>query len=95
MWQYIGKRLLLMIPTLVGAALVIFLLMNIIPGDIALLVIGGDQGGDINPQELAKLRGHLGLDRPLYVQFLAWLWGWYAWTSVPRCGLVLRSWKKS
>ena len=64
-----------MIPTLVGAALVIFLLMNIIPGDIALLIIGGDQGGDINPQELAKLRIHLGLDRPLYVQFLAWLWG--------------------
>jgi peptide/nickel transport system permease protein len=75
MWQYIGKRLLLMIPTLVGAALVIFLLMNIIPGDIALLIIGGDQGGDINPQELAKLRMHLGLDRPLYVQFFAWLWG--------------------
>src|SRR5712692_10187936 len=75
MWQYIGKRLLLMIPTLVGAALVIFLLMNIIPGDIALLIIGGDQGGDINPQELAKLRIHLGLDRPLAVQFLAWLWG--------------------
>ena len=32
MWQYIAKRLLLMIPTLLGAALVIFLLMNIIPG---------------------------------------------------------------
>jgi peptide/nickel transport system permease protein len=75
MWQYIGKRLLLMIPTLLGAALVIFLLMNIIPGDIALLIIGGDQGGDINPHELAKLREHLGLNRPLYVQFFTWLWG--------------------
>ncbi|MGE3539832.1 MAG: ABC transporter permease [Candidatus Tectimicrobiota bacterium] len=75
MWQYITKRLLLMVPTLIGAALVIFLLMNIIPGDIALLIIGGDQGGDINPQELAKLRAHLGLDQPLYVQFLTWLWG--------------------
>src|SRR6266511_3496164 len=75
MWQYIVKRLLLMIPTLLGAALVIFLLMNIIPGDVALLIIGGDQGGDINPRELAKLRDQLGLNRPLYEQFLAWLWG--------------------
>jgi len=65
----------LMIPTLLGAALVIFLLMNIIPGDVALLIIGGDQGGDINPHELLKLRAQLGLDRPLHVQFLAWLWG--------------------
>ena len=64
MWQYVVKRLLLMIPTLLGAALVIFLLMNIIPGDVALLIIGGDQGGDINPRELAKLRTQLGLDRP-------------------------------
>jgi peptide/nickel transport system permease protein len=75
MWQYILKRVLLMIPTLLGAALIVFLLMNIVPGDIALLIIGGDQGGDINPQELARLRENLGLNRPLYVQFLSWLWG--------------------
>jgi peptide/nickel transport system permease protein len=90
MWQYVTKRVLLMIPTLVGAALVIFLLMNIVPGDIALLVIGGDQGGDINPRELAKLREQLGLDRPLHVQFLSWLWdvvrldfGKSLWTGAP------------
>jgi peptide/nickel transport system permease protein len=64
-----------MIPTLIGAALVIFLLMNLVPGDVALLIIGGDQGGDINTHELAKLRQQLGLNRPLYVQFLSWLWG--------------------
>jgi peptide/nickel transport system permease protein len=75
MWQYVVKRLLLMIPTLLGAALVIFLLMNLVPGDVALLIIGGDQGGDVNTQELVKLRHQLGLDRPLYVQFLSWLWG--------------------
>jgi peptide/nickel transport system permease protein len=75
MWQYIVKRVLLMIPTLLGAALVVFLLMQIVPGDIALLIIGGDQGGDIDPRELAKLRENLGLNRPLYIQFLDWLWG--------------------
>lgn len=74
-WQYIVKRLLLMIPTLVGAALVVFLLMNVVPGDVALLILGGDQGGDINIHELARLRTQLGLDRPLYEQFLSWLWG--------------------
>ena len=75
MRPYIVKRLLLMLPTLIGAALVVFLLMHIVPGDVALLIIGGDQGGDINPQELVKLRTQLGLNRPLYVQFFAWLWG--------------------
>ncbi len=75
MWQYVVKRLLLMIPTLIGAALVIFLLMNLVPGDVALLIIGGDQGGDVNPHELMKLRQQLGLNRPLYMQFLSWLWG--------------------
>ena len=75
MWQYVVKRLLLMIPTLLGAALVIFLLMNLVPGDVALLIIGGDQGGDINTHELEKLRQQLGLNRPLFVQFLSWLWG--------------------
>jgi peptide/nickel transport system permease protein len=64
--------------------------MNIVPGDIALLIIGGDQGGDINPRELAKLRAQLGLDQPLYVQFLSWLWdvvrldfGKSLWTGAP------------
>jgi peptide/nickel transport system permease protein len=90
MWQYIGKRLLLMIPTLIGAALATFLLMNIVPGDVALLIIGGDQGGDINPRELATLRTQLGLDRPLYAQLFSWLWGVVRldfgnslWTGVP------------
>ena len=75
MWQYIVKRLLLMLPTLIGVALAIFLLMHVVPGDIALLILGGDQGGELNPQELVKLRAQLGLNQPLYVQFLVWLWG--------------------
>jgi peptide/nickel transport system permease protein len=75
MWQYMVKRLLLVLPTLIGAALVVFLLMHVIPGDIALLIMGGDQGGEINLHELAKLRAQLGLNRPLYVQFFSWLWG--------------------
>ena len=72
-----------------------FLLMNIVPGDIALLIIGGDQGGDINPRELAKLRAQLGLDRPLYMQFSPGSGMWSGWISASRCGLGRRSWKNS
>lgn len=75
MWSYTVRRLLLMLPTLFGGALLVFTLMNIVPGDIALLIIGGDQGGEIDPQELQNLREHLGLTRPLYAQFFSWLWG--------------------
>lgn len=76
MWQYILKRFLLMIPTLLGVALVVFLLMHVVPGDIALLILGaGEQGGDVNLTELAKVRHKLGLDRPLFVQFFSWVWG--------------------
>ncbi len=75
MWRYILKRVLLMIPTLMGAALLVFFMMAVIPGDIALLIIGGDQGGEIDPVELAKLREQLGIDRPLLEQFFSWLWG--------------------
>jgi peptide/nickel transport system permease protein len=75
MWQYIVKRVLLMIPTLFGAALLVFLLMNIVPGDIALLIIAGDQGEAIDPVELAALRAQMGLDLPLHIQFLHWIWG--------------------
>ncbi len=75
MSQYIAKRILLMIPTLLGAAMLVFLLMSIVPGDIALLIIGGDQGGEIDPEELAKLRERMGLDRAWYIQLGSWLWG--------------------
>src|SRR6266542_1750712 len=51
-------------------------LMHVVPGDIALLILGtGEQGGDVNLQDLAHLRETLGLNRPLYEQFFAWVWG--------------------
>jgi peptide/nickel transport system permease protein len=90
-WQYIVKRILLMIPTLLGAALLVFLLMNVVPGDIALLVLGtGEQGGDVNLQDLERLRTKLGLNRPLYEQFFSWVWniahldfGTSLWSGAP------------
>jgi len=74
MGTYITKRLLLIIPTLLGAATLVFLIMRVIPGDVALLILGGDQG-QIDQKQLVAMRQQLGLDQPLIVQFGTWLWG--------------------
>jgi peptide/nickel transport system permease protein len=74
-WTYLLKRILLIIPTLVGVASVVFLIMRIIPGNVALLIMGGDQAGQIDRVQLAALQHRLGLDQPLIVQFGRWLWG--------------------
>jgi len=72
---YIAKRLLLIVPTLFGAAALVFLIMRVLPGDVALLIFGGDAGGHIDPKQLAAMRERLGLDQPIWVQFGTWLWG--------------------
>jgi peptide/nickel transport system permease protein len=72
---YILKRLLLIIPTLLGVAVIVFLIMRVIPGDVALMILGGDDGGQINQDQVMALRQQLGLDQPLIVQFGTWLWG--------------------
>ena len=65
MRTYILKRLLLIVPTLLGAAALVFVIMRVIPGDVALLIFGGDQAGHIDPKQLAAMRQRLGLDQPL------------------------------
>ncbi len=75
MRTYLAKRLLLIIPTLFGVAAVVFLIMRVIPGDVTLLILGGDQTGSIDPKQLAAMRHQLGLDQPIAVQFGTWLWG--------------------
>jgi len=72
---YILKRLLLIVPTLLGAASLVFVIMRVIPGDVALLIMGGDAAGHIDQKQLTAMRQQLGLDQPLIVQFGAWLWG--------------------
>jgi peptide/nickel transport system permease protein len=74
MRTYLLKRLLLIVPTLLGAATLVFVIMRVIPGDVALLILGGDQG-QIDQKQLVAMRQQLGLDQPLYVQFGTWLWG--------------------
>jgi peptide/nickel transport system permease protein len=75
MGSYLAKRLLLIVPTLFGAAAMVFVIMRVIPGDVALLILGGDQAGQIDKAQLAAMHRQLGLDQPLLAQFGTWLWG--------------------
>jgi peptide/nickel transport system permease protein len=75
MRTYVAKRLLLIVPTLLGVASIVFVIMRVIPGDVTLLILGGDQAGRIDRAQLAALQQRLGIDQPLLVQFGTWLWG--------------------
>jgi peptide/nickel transport system permease protein len=75
MSTYLAKRVFLIVPTLLGVAAVVFLVMRVIPGDVALLILGGDSSGNIDKAQLAAMHHQLGLDQPLIVQFGTWLWG--------------------
>ncbi|MBI3327804.1 MAG: ABC transporter permease [Nitrospinae bacterium] len=73
MHRYILRRLLLMIPTLLGVAVLVFLLMRVIPGDIVEMRFA--EGQFFTKDLVEKERARLGLDRPLLVQFGDWMWG--------------------
>lgn len=74
MRRYIATRLLLMVPTLLGVAILIFILMRVVPGDIVELKYAG-VGAYVSQETLDKERALLGLDKPLWQQFLGWMWG--------------------
>jgi peptide/nickel transport system permease protein len=74
MYQYIFKRLLLMIPTLLGAGLLVFVLLRMIPGDVCVLRMAGG-AGYVDPKAIELCRTELGLERPYVVQFLDFVWG--------------------
>jgi peptide/nickel transport system permease protein len=75
MLYYVVKRLLLMIPTLLGAAVLVFLLMRAIPGDICVLRLASGGGGSIDPQVLKACRAEIGTDQPMLVQLVVFLKG--------------------
>ena len=75
MSTYIFRRILWIVPTLLGAVTLIFLLMRLLPGDVALYILGADESSTSNQQALEDIRHELGLDQPLIVQYGRWLWG--------------------
>ena len=74
MRKFILARLLVTIPTLFGVAVLVFLLLRVVPGDIVQLKYAGE--GSFVPKEILDLeRARLGLDKPLWRQFADWMWG--------------------
>lgn len=75
MTQYIIRRLLMFFPTLIGVSIAIFVLMRVIPGDVAALILGGPEGeGTYTMEDLENLREQMGLNDPIYVQYGRWVW---------------------
>jgi peptide/nickel transport system permease protein len=74
MYRYIVKRILLVVPTLIGAAALVFFMMRLIPGDICLVRLGSG-GTSFTEQALTNCHAEIGLDRPIWVQFIDFVWG--------------------
>ena len=75
MRQYVARRLALFVPTLVGASLLVFVLMRLVPGDIAEILVyqTGGETSTIQQKQIRQIRQELGLDKPVVVQYLDWL----------------------
>ena len=71
MLRLIALRLLAFVPTLFAASIVLFVAINVVPGSAAKAALGIDA----TPQAIARFEHQHGLDRPLHVQYLAWLAG--------------------
>lgn len=69
--RYASKRLVLSAFTLLGMSAVTFLVVNILPGDVAVMILGTRS----NPERLEMIRQQLGLNRPLWIRYLDWLGG--------------------
>jgi len=71
MLSYLFKRVLTFIPTLIAASILIFLFIHLIPGDPAAVLLGDTA----TPEEIAALTRELGLDKPIWQQYIHWFGG--------------------
>ncbi|MBM1219958.1 ABC transporter permease [Ponticoccus sp. SC2-23] len=71
MLRYALKRLLSLVVSLIVASIVIFAVIEVIPGDPAALILGVNA----RPDTLAALRTEMGLDQPLPLRYADWVWG--------------------
>ena len=73
MFAYIVRRLALMLVTLIGISIIIFVLLRVVPGNIVDILF--DAAGFVDPADKANLEKELGLNLPLHVQYLQWIGG--------------------
>ncbi|HYB42816.1 MAG TPA: ABC transporter permease, partial [Candidatus Methylomirabilis sp.] len=71
MKRYIAQRLGIGLVTLFGMSVVIFVLLRLAPGNIVDILFS--TGGYVNPSERLAIERELGLDRPLWAQYVEWL----------------------
>jgi peptide/nickel transport system permease protein len=98
MGRYLIRRLLLALLTIFGVTIVIFLAMRVLPGDPLAMIYGESTGIYVLTEaELQAARASLGLDRPLYVQYLDWMadvfrgdLGYSFWVDTPIRDTILR-----
>ena len=69
MGQYIARRLLALIPVLLGVSLVVFMLIRMIPGDPVIIMLGERA----RPEDIERVREEMGFNRPIYVQYIEWM----------------------
>ena len=74
MLRYTLNRMLLMIPTLFGVAVLVFFMLRVVPGDVVEVKLRGD-GGNVSQETIEMERKRLGLDKPLLGQFGDWMIG--------------------
>ena len=87
MYKYVLKRLLMMIPVLVGVLLIVFTINQMMPGDPAIMLAGGEQA---TPMEIERVREELGLNDPLPIQFFNYAKGLILEGDMPPSGPFLR-----
>ena len=73
MGAYLARRFLLMILTLFGVSVILFALLRLVPGNIVDILF--DSAGMVNPADKARIEQELGLDKPIVVQYAAWIGG--------------------
>ncbi|HEY8447904.1 MAG TPA: ABC transporter permease [Thermomicrobiales bacterium] len=73
MFHYLLRRLLISIPTLFGVTILIFIVMRLLPGDPTSVMFGQETFGALSEADQQRFRQALGLDEPLYRQYLNWM----------------------
>lgn len=98
MLKYLIRRLLLAVVTIFGVTVVIFVAMRVLPGDPLAMIYGEGQGIYVlTDAEVAAVKQSLGLDKPLYQQYLGWMadvasgeMGYSFWSDIPIRDTILR-----
>ncbi len=77
MGRYIVKRLIYMVPTLIGISLIAFLIIQLPPGDFVTSMVASmtDSGRNVDPGEIERLREIYGFDDPFWLQYWKWISG--------------------